>query len=137
MRLMRMIYVVLLALIPMAGTRALAGDYTLNYAIDANGQTGTGKVESCRYEKTCEINSAGLELSLSLDPVGPEGPLLTLNVQGPADCCYSADAALDFYVRVNPGLLRVPVYRGKLRKGDEFVRNERFGTVYLEFSNLR
>jgi hypothetical protein len=56
---------------------------------------------------------------------------------GPSGCCYSADADRTIYLDVEQGLLRIPIYVGKKRKRNEFVRNERFGTLYLRFSKLR
>jgi hypothetical protein len=62
---------------------------------------------------------------------------IELEISGPPGCCYSADADRTFYLDTKQGLQRVPIYVGHQRKGNEFVRNERFGVVYLEFSNLR
>jgi hypothetical protein len=60
-----------------------------------------------------------------------------MKVTGPPGCCYSADADWIFYLDTKHGLQRVPIYVGHQRKGNELVGNERFGVVYLGFSNLR
>ena len=116
---------------------AMAGDYTLNYAIDADGKSDAGKVETCGYETTCDIESANSGLSLSLFFLQPDHKSIELRVKGPPGCCYSADANRIFYLEIAPTLLRVPIYQGRPRRGNEFVQNERLGYVYLQFSNMR
>jgi len=66
---------------------AVAGDYSLTYAIDANGRTAAGKVESCRYERICHVAGAGLELSIFLKFNRPDEAWLSLEVEGPPYCC--------------------------------------------------
>jgi hypothetical protein len=116
---------------------ATAGDYTLTYAIDADGKNDAGKVETCGYEHTCEIESANSGLSLSLFFLWPDHKSVELRVNGPPGCCYSADANRIFYLEITPTLLRVPIYQGRPRRVNEFVLNERLGYVYLQFSNMR
>jgi hypothetical protein len=119
------------------GAAASAGDYSAAYAIDANGKTDKGIVDTCKYIEVCDITSAALGVTLSLGFVRPDHDSIELEISGPPGCCYSADANRTFYLDTRKGLQRVPIYVGHQRKGNEFVRNERFGDVYLEFSNLR
>jgi hypothetical protein len=122
-------------LLPSAG--ASAGDYSVTYAIDANGKNDAGKIETCVYDKACLIESASAGLSISMDFPRPDHKWVQLEVMGPPGCCYSYDAIRRIYLEIKPGLLRVPIYDGRARRVNEFVQNKRFGVLYLEFSYLR
>jgi hypothetical protein len=135
--LIRSIWVAVLALVLFSGNGAFAGDYSLVYAIDANGKTDSGRIETCTYAKACEIEPAGMRLSIFLSFLHQDHSSTQLYIYGARGCCYSADADRTIYLDIRPGLLRVPIYAGVRRKGNEFVRNERFGVLYLEFSNMR
>jgi len=136
-RLTRWAYFALPMWLLFSSAAASAGDYSVAYAIDANGKTDKGIVDTCKYIDVCEITSADLGVTLSLGFTRPDHDSIELEIRGPPGCCYSADAKLTFYLGTRRGLQRVPIYVGHQRKGNEFVRNERFGVVYLEFSNLR
>jgi len=117
---------------------ASAGDYSLSYAIDANGRNDAGKIETCEYVKACEIEPVGFGPSIFLSFMHPDHRSVNIEVYGRRrGCCYSADATRTIYLDIKPGLLRVPLYEGRERSGNEFIRNEKFGMLYLEFSNLR
>lgn len=135
-RLTRSICLAAAALLFLSSAHASAGDFSLTYAIDANGKNDAGKI-ICEYDKTCEIVPVGFRMSLSISFIRPDHRSAELQVFGGRGCCYSADAARTFYLHVAPGLLRVPLYEGRARKGNEFVQNRRFGVLYLEFSTLR
>jgi hypothetical protein len=126
----------LLAFFVLSSSGASAGDYSVTYAIDANGKNDAGKIETCNYDKPCEIEPVGLGLSIFLSFIRPDHRSVQLHVYGPRGCCYS-DAATTIYLDLEPGLLRVPLYEGRARRGNEFIQNKRFGVLYLEFSNLR
>jgi hypothetical protein len=127
----------LLAFFLLSSAGASAGDYSVTYAIDANGKNDVGKIETCDYDKPCEIKPVGFGLWIFLSFIHPDHRSVQLHVFGRRDCCYSADAATTIYLDIEPGLLRVPLYQGRQRRGNEFVKNKRFGVLYLEFSNLR
>jgi len=133
----RSIGAALLAFFLLSSTGASAGDYSLTYAIDANGKNDAGKIETCEYVEPCEIRPAGLGLWISLSFIRPDHRWVNLVLYGPAGCCFSADGIRTIYLEIKPGLLRVPIYEGRARRGNEFVQNKRFGILYLEFSNLR
>jgi len=135
--LMCRICAVLFACILLSGTIASAGDYTLIYAIDANGKNDAGKIETCEYSKPCGIEPPGFGLMIFLSFIRPGQRSVELHVYGRPGCCYSADAATTIYVDITPDLLRVPLYEGRKRRGNEFVQNKKFGVLYLEFSNMR
>lgn len=136
MCLMRSVCAAFLAFL-LSSVSASAGNYSVTYAIDANGKNDAGKIESCDYDRVCEIEPAGLGLHISLSFIDPDHQWVELHVHGPAGCCYSADADRDINLEIKPGLLRVPIYQGRPRRGNEFVQNKRFGVLYLEFSKLR
>jgi hypothetical protein len=133
---MRWIWLTLLASLLFAST-AFAGDYSVSYAIDANGKIDKGIVDTCKYVEVCGITSAALGVTLSLGFTRPDHDSIELEISGPPGCCYSVDTNRTFYLDTRRGLQRMPIYLGHQRKGNEFVRNERFGFLYLEFSNLR
>jgi hypothetical protein len=128
-----------LAFFLLSSAGASAGDYSVAYAIDANGKNDTGKIETCSYDKACEIESAksGLLISLLFSRPSPDHSWVDMRVKGAPGCCYSADASRVIYLEIKPGLLRVPIYEGKERRVNEFVQNKLFGVLYLEFSNPR
>jgi hypothetical protein len=117
---------------------ASAGDYSVTYAIDANGKNDAGKIETCEYVESCEIEPVGFGLSIFLGFMHPDHRSVNIEVYGRrGGCCYSADATRTIYLNIEPGLLRVALYEGHARRGNEVVRNKKFGVLYLEFSNLR
>ena len=132
----RSVFVALLFLIR-SSVGAAAGDYSVAYAIDADGKNDTGKVETCEYDRPCEITSQSLGLSIVLHFNRPDHLFFNLQVKGPSGCCYSADAAKTIYLKIDPTLLRVPLYEGRPRRRNEFVQNSLFGILYLAFSDMR
>jgi len=127
----------LLAFSLLSSAGASAGDYSLTYAIDADGSQATGKIETCAYDKVCDTRPAVAGLWISVSFIEPDHRSVELEVRGPPGCCYSYHAARTFYLEVKPGLLRVPIYAGRPRRENELVLNERFGVLYLQFANLR
>lgn len=136
MWLVRAVWAVFFAFL-LLNVSASAGDYSVAYAIDVDGKNDAGKIENCEYTKVCMIESVSSGLSISMGFFHPDHRGVELEVKGPPGCCYSGDAIRTFYLEVKPGLLRVPIYHGQARRENEFVQNERFGVLYLEFSNLR
>jgi hypothetical protein len=133
--------VMILTLLAVMNGAALAGDFVLDYAIDADGKTDTGKLENCNYEQICEIRATGLIIEIVVRPKTTSLPTMDMSVLGPSGCCYTAGVVKQFHSTLAPDLLRVPLYRRAMRERDEFVRtpfvrNERIGTIYLEFFHL-
>jgi hypothetical protein len=135
--LIRSVRAALLAVFLVSSAGASAGEYSLAYAIEANGRNDVGKIETCDYDKPCDIDAPGLGLRISLSFIHADHDEVELYVDGPSGCCYSNDAIRTFYIEIKPGLLRVPIYQGRARRQNEFVQNKRFGVLYLAFSNLR
>jgi hypothetical protein len=62
----------LLAFFLLSTAGAFAGDYSLTYAIDANGKNDAGKKEACEYARPCEIKPVvgfGLSILISFSLV--------------------------------------------------------------------
>jgi hypothetical protein len=136
--LIRSIYTALPVFFLLSCCTASASDYSVTYAIDANGKDDTGIVETCEYVRACEIEPVGFGLSIFLSFMHPDHRSVNIEVYGRRrGCCYSADATRTIYLDIKPGLLRVPLYEGRERRGNELIQNEKFGMLYLEFSNLR
>jgi hypothetical protein len=134
--------VMLLTLLAVPNVAASAGDFVLNYAIDADGKTDAGKLENCGYEHVCEIHAADLNIQIVVHPSATGLPTMDMIVRGPPDCCYTVDATQQLQTTLRPGLLRVAIYRRVWRDRDEFVRNaflqtQRIGAIHLAFSQLR
>jgi len=59
---------------------ALAGDFVLNYAVDADGKADTGKLADCSYEQICEIRVADLRIEILVCPRTTGFPTLDMTV---------------------------------------------------------
>jgi hypothetical protein len=70
----------LLAFFLLSSAGASAGDYSVTYAIDANGKNDAGKIETCNYDKPCEIEPVGLGLSIFLSFIRPDHRSVQLHV---------------------------------------------------------
>ena len=129
-------------LLAFSSSTAFAGDFVINYAVDANGNIDAGKLESCGYERVCHLRAAALNIEILVHRRTTGLPAIDMVVQGPPDCCYSADADEQFHSTLGSGLLRLAIYRRSWRNRDDFVRSqflysERFGIIHLGFSQLR
>jgi hypothetical protein len=62
----RSICIALLAFFVLSSAGVSAGDYSVTYAIDGNGKNDVGKIETCDYDKPCEIKPVGFGLSIFL-----------------------------------------------------------------------
>src|SRR4029079_11852387 len=112
------------ALLALPSADVSASEYSLNYAIDANGKTDAGKIV-CDYDKICKIVPVGFRMSLSISFILPGHSSAHLEVVGGLGCCYSDDANKTFYLDIEHGLLRIPLYEGRARRVNEFVQNRR------------
>jgi len=126
-------------LLVLSCSAAFAHDFVVNYAVEANEKTDTGKLDSCDYEQVCEIRAAGLNIEILIKPGVTGLPTIDMTVRGQPGCCYGADAGETFHSTVGPGSLRLAIYRRVQRDRDEFVRNaffqnQRIGTIHLRFS---
>ncbi|CCD97867.1 hypothetical protein [Bradyrhizobium sp. STM 3809] len=116
---------------------AIGGDFILNYAVEAEGKTGSGRLEGCGPERICRFRAAELDVDVLVYPDG-RGFAMDMVVRGAPGCCYTVDSRERFASAVKPGLLRIAIYRRLSSGPDDFVRtpfswNGRIGTIYLDF----
>ena len=117
---------------------AMAGDYSVAYAIDMVVKRDMGTVESCEYDKECVIKSDSLGLSIVLSfPRRKDRWLVVLQVNGPPGCCYSVDAAKKIFLHNTSDLQGATIFEGGPRTRNEFVANKHFANLYFAFSRLR
>jgi len=121
---------------------AVASGFVINYAIEANGKTGSGKLENCEDEHICRFHAADLDVELGVYADSTGVARTAMIVRGGPDCCYAVDAERQFHWIITPGLQRLAIYRRMRADRDDFVRNafsptQRIGTIYLEFSQRR
>ncbi len=138
----RTICAVLLVLFLLPGAGAFAGDYTVSYAFDAGDVNDTGKTE-CEFKYICEVNSEKFDLNLAFSFSNSERNYLIRHavriwIHGTraSICCYFSDG-VDSIVRSAESLIRLNVYKGHRRIRNEFIQNEPFGVLYLQFSNTK
>ncbi|MGJ4994584.1 hypothetical protein ACQR0Z_09245 [Bradyrhizobium sp. HKCCYLS3077] len=117
---------------------AIGGDFALNYAVEAEGKTGSGRLESCGPERVCRFRAADLDVEVLVHPDTDGFAAIDMVVRGAPGCCHTIDSRERFELLVKPGLLRVAIYRRMSSGPDDFVRtpfswSRRVGTVYLEF----
>ena len=127
-------------LLPSVG--ASAGDYTVSYAFDAGDVNDAGKTE-CEYKYICTVSFEKLDLEILLSFVYPEHDHpkhheARIKIYGTRAtvCCYFADG-VDRVVRDAGSLIRLRVYKGRKRIRNEYIQNEPFGILYLQFSDLK
>jgi hypothetical protein len=115
---------------------AAAADYSIAYALETNGKTETGKLENCTFDEACRIRfhtmDAIARLTYFSEPVGRGDVMLTMD--GDSACCYFRDGndriSLDPKVRLHA----VRFYAGRARRGNEAIRNQELGVLYLSFA---
>jgi hypothetical protein len=116
---------------------AFAGDYTIAYALDLGGQIETGKVDRCEYITPCVIDSSssGLKISIYFNPL--ESRTMSVSVDGKPGCCYFTDGRDSRSFDTREPLPSMAIFEGHARRGNEFVQNNRLGTLYLKLLNLQ
>jgi hypothetical protein len=136
----RSVCAVLLAFL-LSSTGASAGDYTVAYAIDTGDENDAGKIETCEYTKFCRIKSEKLKLSVLLSFWHPDHDKVDIHVypsKGRSSaCCYFVDG-VDSVVRSARGpLIRLRLFEGRRRMGNEFLQSASLGILYLQFSSMK
>jgi hypothetical protein len=141
--LIRRLYIgILLAGLALSGGDAHAGDYTISYAFDAGELNDAGTKHDCKYGQECLIKSDKLDLSISLDLYFPDRDgheRVSVDVYGGRSrvaCCYFSDGADSLRFSLEGPFVHLGVYEGRARRGNEFVRDEWLGILYLQFSDI-
>lgn len=131
---------------------AFAGDYTVSYAFDGatkeDGAAGTtsslneeGTTKECQYERSCTIELAKSDLTISIDVRRSSRHEVVVYAYGgrsrSAGCCYFSGGDTRAQLDLAQPLLRLRIYEGHARKRNEVVQNLHLGLLYLQFSDLR
>jgi hypothetical protein len=131
--------VVMAAAVTAASPKALAADYSVAYALAANGKTETGKLESCNSIDTCRVKFQTMDATANLSyfsrAVG--GDKIVLSMWGDSVCCYFNDGNDSISLDPTARLHAVTIYAGHARRANEVVRNQKLGVLYLPFGPSR
>lgn len=115
---------------------AFAADYSVAYALEADGKTETGKIESCHSVGSCRIKfhaiDATAELSYFAHPT--DSDKIVLSMWGDSACCYFGDGNDTISLDPTKQLHAVAIYAGHARRRNEFIQNQRLGVLYLSFA---
>jgi len=118
-------------------TNGRAADYSLAYGIELNGMRDTGTLDQCDIGELCEIRSARLDLRIIVWVDRIDSGLADIYISGHRrTCCLFGDGDHRYRADIEQALIRIPIYEGKRRLGNEFVRNKPVGTLWLSFSNF-
>lgn len=135
----RIFCLTLLAVFALFGPPATAGDYTVTYAFDGREHVETGSAE-CEYRYYCtfKIENAGVSLLLGFRDVHHTSIGIRVSGVRRGDCCFFFDGvdSVSRDVRGSP-LIRLSVYEGHPRRGNEFIQNPSIGVLYLKISRPR
>ena len=132
---LRLIFGMLMLVI--LNANAFAGDYTVAYALEIGDQTETGKAENCEYVRQCELKTDTFGLSIFTFFIYPENRKAYVTVGGKKGCCYFTDGNESVSLDPRQPIPRIAIFEGHARVQNEFVQNNRLGTLYLRFLNLR
>jgi hypothetical protein len=117
---------------------AFAGDYSVAYAFEVGDQIETGKTDDCEYLYFCTISLKKLGLYVNLSFWDPKRNSVVIGAHGDRrpNCCFFADGARSVSRRAR-SVIRLNVYEGHARRGNEFIRNAPFGILNLHFSDMK
>jgi hypothetical protein len=76
----------------------------------------------------------GFEIKLKFRRPGYR--IATIDISRVLNCCYFAEGE-SFVERDAEPLIRLTVFEGRARRGNEFVQNVPVGSLDLQFSNLK
>jgi hypothetical protein len=130
---------VLLAILSLFSLPAAAGDYTVAYAFDGSEHVETGSVE-CEYRSYCWINIEKAAVSLMLGFRDANHTRIDINVGGikRGECCFFFDGVNSVSRDISESsLIRLHVYVGHFRRGNEFLQNAPIGLLYLKISQQK
>jgi hypothetical protein len=121
---------------------AIAGDYTVSYALDAGDLNEAGTKHDCIYNQGYFIKIDKLDLTVMID-VYPSNRNKDKKVRISAyggrsrlDCCFFPDGVEDLSFELREPFVRVGLYEGRARRRNEFIRNSPLGLLYLQFSDM-
>ncbi len=113
---------------------ARAGDYSVAYAIDANGARESGKLE-CTFRTSCEVKIDRFEMSLRIYSSMARDQSVSVELRGRPGCCVlSSRNRWDTDIDTQERFHALPIAEGRPSRKLEYVLNRRIGTLYLGFS---
>jgi hypothetical protein len=119
-------------------TNGRAADYSLAYGIELNGMRDTGTLDQCDFRELCKIRNARLDLQITVmvDRIASRDAYIFIHGYR-GTCCLFGDGDNQKYLAdIRPALIRVSIYEGKRRLGNEFVQSKPVGTLWLSFSKF-
>lgn len=133
---------------------AVAGDYTVSYAFAGTTERGVaaaatnslneeGTRKDCTYGTSCVIRLSKPDLEIWFDVSQAERDQARISVSaygGRAhglECCFFSDGERTYSRPLREPLVRLYVYDGHRRKGNEVIQNIQLGILYLQFSDLK
>lgn len=130
---------VLLTLSLLFSLPAAAGDYSITYAFDGPEGTETGSTE-CEFQSYCKIKfeNAGVSLWLEFQDIHHTRLHIAAHALRRANCCFFSDGvdSVDRDIRMS-SLIRLHVFEGHRRRGNEFIQNAPIGVLYLKISDIK
>ena len=118
-------------------SKAAAADYVVNYALEVDGKTDTGKKETCEYVRPCEIVSESAGVRVVMNFTYPDHRSVYTQVYGRLGCCYFRDGVDSISLDPRLPLHHLQIFEGQARRKNEFVQNRKVGVLYLSFSDMR
>ena len=70
------------SLLAFSSRPAVAGDVVINYAVEANEKTGSGKLENCDDERMCHFRAADLDFEIVVYPGSAGVAMMDMIVRG-------------------------------------------------------
>ena len=135
MSLVRSISIALLAVV-LTSTMSRAGDYVVSWAFDAGDKNETGIRADCAYTQRCIIKPEKSDFEVELTFWRPESRIAGIRISTVFGCCYFSQGE-SFVESGTDSLIRLGVYEGRRRQGNEYVLNAPVGFLYLQFSDLK
>jgi hypothetical protein len=134
-RFMRAVCVALLGFF-LTSAVARAGDYVVAWAFDAGDKNEKGIRADCVYKEYCTIKPEKSDFDVSLRFQRPGYRVASIRISRGLSCCYFAEGERSVE-RGTESLIRLTVFEGRARRGNEFVLNAPIGYLYLQFSDLK
>ena len=120
----------------LTSTMSRAGDYVVAWAFDAGDKTETGIRSDCVYREYCTIKPAKSGFDASLIFRRPGYRIASIRISRVLSCCYFSQGESSVE-RGTESLIRLTVFEGRARRGNEYVLNTPVGYLYLQFSDLK
>jgi hypothetical protein len=112
---------------------ALAGDYSVDYAVGRDLITETGTLDDCTFNRSCRKRIKDWKASLSIYVSKRGDARASVDVHGGPGCCIFSDAQRSADIDTRQTFNRLAVFWGRARRGNELVLNEPMGTLLLWF----